>query len=200
MVLNDFRPFADRFLVPIAKKLKAIPPNGFSLAALLFAILGGYYVYSSHLLIALFFIFLNALCDALDGKVARMTKNLTKWGDFVDHVVDRYSDVIILVGFSFSIYSTPFIGMMAIIGVLMTSYMGTQIQASGAKRDYGGMMGRADRLVFIMAAIFAQVFAHNFGISTPFLYLATILFAVLVNLTAVQRFYRAWKTLSKIDK
>ena len=35
-------------------------------------------------------------------------------------------------------------------GVLMSSYLGTQAQAVGLKRNYGGILGRADRLVLLM--------------------------------------------------
>lgn len=203
MVLNDYRPQADKYLIPIATRFKDIHPNTFSWLALLAAGIAGVLLWQDLLLVAFIFLFLNSLLDALDGKVARLTKNLTKQGDFLDHVIDRYSDVFILLGIGFSSFSTPFIGFMAIIGVLLTSYIGTQIQASGAKRDYGGLMGRADRLVFLMLAILLQgahQLAEYFGLvgfRLPLLFWAMVLFAILNHLTAAQRFYRAWRTLGE---
>src|SRR2546430_14514327 len=41
------------------------------------------------------------------------------------------------------------VGMLALLGVLLTSYMGTQAQAVGQGRAYGGILGRADRLVLL---------------------------------------------------
>ena len=37
------------------------------------------------------------------------------------------------------------IGVFALTGVLMSSYLGTQAQAVGVGRYYGGILGRADR-------------------------------------------------------
>src|SRR5215468_10845007 len=36
--------------------------------------------------------------DMLDGEVARRTKRVTKFGAFFDSVIDRYSDLILLLG------------------------------------------------------------------------------------------------------
>ncbi len=201
MVLNDYRPRADKYLVPLATRFKHVSPNTFSWLALLAAVVAAFFFWQNILIVAFVFLFLNSLFDALDGKVARLTNNLTKQGDFLDHVIDRYADVIILVGIGYSPHSTPFIAAVAIIGVLLTSYMGTQVQASGAKRDYGGIMGRADRLMFLMLAVFFQsIFQilEFFGLLTftiPLLFWVMVVFAILHHFAAVQRFYRAWKTL-----
>jgi CDP-diacylglycerol--glycerol-3-phosphate 3-phosphatidyltransferase/archaetidylinositol phosphate synthase len=44
------------------------------------------------------------------------------------------------------------IGVAAVVGTLLTSYLGVQAQAVGVGRYYGGILGRADRLVIIMLA------------------------------------------------
>src|ERR1041385_6395936 len=36
--------------------------------------------------------------DIVDGEVARRTKRVTKFGAFFDSVIDRYSDVVLLLG------------------------------------------------------------------------------------------------------
>lgn len=203
MVLNNYRPWADKYLIPLATRFKGIHPNTFSLVALLAAAVAGVLFWQDLLLPAFVLVFVNSLLDALDGKVARLTKKLSKQGDFLDHVFDRYSDIFILLGIGFSSFCTQFVAFMAIIGVLMTSYMGTQIQASGAKRDYGGIMGRADRLVFLMLAVLIQGIhqaAQYFGLvafNLPLLYWAMVVYAILHHFTAVQRFFRAWKTLGE---
>ena len=88
------------------------------------------------------------------------------------------------------------LGFAAVTGVLLTSYLGTQIQAVGIGREYGGLLGRADRLalagiVGVAAAVYsAPVVA---GLNVVGLLLA--LFAVVGHLTAVQRFLGAWRDL-----
>ena len=78
--------------------------------------------------------------------------------------------------------------------------MGTQAQAVGLGRDYAGLMGRADRLVVLFFAAWVQLFADPGGVGggpllfTP-LTLALLLFAVLGQVTAVQRGVSAWRRL-----
>ena len=84
------------------------------------------------------------------------------------------------------------IGLLAVVGMLLTSYMGTQAQAIGYKRDYSGLLGRADRLVLMMIApIVAHIFLI-YNVQLPYLNLLSwvlVYFAVIGNLTAIQRFY-----------
>ena len=63
----------------------------------------------------------------------------------LDHVFDRYSDIFIVLGMAFSIYGNVYLGLFAIIGILHTSYMGTQSQALGLKRNYSGIAEEYNR-------------------------------------------------------
>ena len=67
---------------------------------------------------------LNAFCDAMDGAVAREMKIQSRRGDFLDHAVDRYADIFIITGI-FAGGLVPWqIGVLALTGVLMSSYLG----------------------------------------------------------------------------
>jgi archaetidylinositol phosphate synthase len=76
--------------------------------------------------------------------------------------------------------------------------MGTQAQAVGLRRNYGGLLGRADRMVLLLAAPLLQLYwtwvARNgssirlAGQATSFLELLLVYFAVVGVLTTVQRF------------
>lgn len=41
---------------------------------------------------------------------------------------------------------------MAVIGVLLASYLGTVSKAAGGPRQYGGVMGKADRMLLLSLA------------------------------------------------
>ena len=144
-----------------------------------------------------FFVFLNGFFDAIDGKVAKLTNKTSKRGDFLDHAIDRYADVFIVGGLALSAWCTyPMIGLLAVVGMLLTSYMGTQAQAIGYKRDYSGLLGRADRLVLMMVAPIVQHIFLIYNIQLPYLNLLSwvlVYFAVMGNLTAIQRFYSTLK-------
>jgi len=100
MVLNNYRDRADVIVVPIAGRLTRISPNTITYISLLFAAACGISFYLSDrsddfLILAFVMMFLSALFDALDGKVARITNTVSVKGDLLDHVIDRYSDILI---------------------------------------------------------------------------------------------------------
>ena len=202
MVLDKTRGRVDPLLTIIAKQFISINPNILTWIALLFSVMAGSFFYFSnpvselynyYLFFAAFFVLLNGLFDAIDGKVAKLTNKATVRGDFLDHALDRYADVFMVGAIALSSWCRPHIGLLAIIGVLLTSYMGTQAQAIGYKRDYSGLLGRADRLVLLIIFPVVQHIALLFSIELiwdiTILELILVYFAVVGNITAIQRFY-----------
>ncbi|HEV8593901.1 MAG TPA: CDP-alcohol phosphatidyltransferase family protein [Thermoplasmata archaeon] len=199
-MLDAHRSSVDRLLVPLAERLRPVSPNVLSVLAFLSAVGAGFAFYFGVLLLAILFLFLNALLDALDGKVAKLTGRESARGDFLDHVLDRYADVIMIGGIALGPHGDVVIGLFALLGVLLASYMGTQAQAVGLGRAYGGVMGRADRLAILFFATWIAVFADPLGRGGgPFVYtpltLALVIFAVLGQFTAIQRAVSAWRRL-----
>jgi len=107
-------------------------------------------------------IFLAGVFDVLDGEVARSTGRSSPRGDFLDHVLDRYADVVLVLGFAVCGYAIPVLALLALASLLLTSYMGTQAQAVGQGRAYGGLLSRADRLVALALVAFLE-----FDLSLP---------------------------------
>jgi phosphatidylglycerophosphate synthase len=205
MVLNRYRVASDKLLRPFAVKLKDIPPNEFSKLALGFAILAALTFWFANflkpaLLLGSGFVLLNAFFDALDGKVAELTRSNTKRGDFLDHVLDRYADIFILCGIIFTPYCNITIGLFAVIAILLTSYMGTQAQALGLKRLYAGALGRADRLLILIIVPIVQFIYPQKLWQFFILEWMMIFFAIFGNLTAIQRAYSIWKRLGSKKK
>jgi len=207
VVLDSYRHLADAILDPIARRLAHVSPDALSWAALVAAAFAGtFFLFRGGWALGLgaLFVFLNGLFDALDGKVAKMTGKASRRGDFLDHVLDRYADVLMLGGLAIGPYCPVWLGLLAVIGVLLTSYMGTQAQAVGAGRDYRGVLGRADRLLILMIAAALQAgfdpnAIRDLGVE-PLRYSilgwAMALFAVLGNVTAIQRAASTWRQLT----
>ncbi|MCL9813901.1 CDP-alcohol phosphatidyltransferase family protein [Natranaeroarchaeum aerophilus] len=201
MTLDQFRSVADRALEPfvaLSTRL-GLSPDAISVLAFLAAVAAGgaYYVAGETAILYLVgavLVGLNGALDLLDGAVAREQNVDSKAGDLLDHVLDRYADIVIIAGLAAGIGSYV-LGFAAVTGVLMTSYLGTQAQAVGLDRDYGGMLGRADRLAIIGIvtgiAAFVQPTVAGFG---PIGWLL-VLFAVVGHVTALQRFWGAWNDL-----
>jgi len=171
----------------------------------MFAVLAGVlYVLedSIFLLLAAIMVLVSGFFDALDGKVARISSKASKRGDFVDHVIDRYSDVIILGAIAMSFRCELSFGLFAVIGVLLASYMGTQAQALGLGREYRGILGRADRItVLVIISIIQYAFEVGdnslatdiFGYSL--ISWMMVYFGLAGNITALQRASVIWKSL-----
>lgn len=205
MVLERYRGLADVFLVPVASRMPAVNPNTVSWLAFLAAVGAGIALYIGggvFLGLALLLILVNSFLDALDGKIAKMSGRASARGDFLDHVLDRYADVFMLGGIAFGgLYCRLTIGTLALLGVLLTSYMGTQAQAVGQGRIYAGILGRADRLVLLFLGGLVQLLvAPAAGVLWGVAPLAfqpvewfMVLFAVLGHATAIQRAWRTWR-------
>ncbi len=147
------------------------------------------------LLIAGLFVAMNAILDTVDGILARVIGTASRKGDFLDHAIDRYADMFIICGIIFGRYVRWEIGLLAIIGILLSSYMGTQAQAVGLGRMYGGIAGRADRLLLVIAAAVLTWLYPYPVLGYSFLGWCMLIFAILCNITALQRFFYAWKRL-----
>lgn len=201
MTLDQLRPVANRMLEPfvdLAERL-GMSPDGISVLAFALAVVAGaaFALAGSSPLLYLagaVLVFLNGWLDLLDGALARRLETDSPGGDLLDHVLDRYADIVVVAGLAAGIDRYA-LGLAAVTGVLMTSYLGTQIQAVGLGRAYGGAIGRADRLA--LAAFAGAVSAFVPGAVGPLTLVGylLVLFAVAGHLTALQRFYGAWTDL-----
>ncbi|PSQ01887.1 CDP-alcohol phosphatidyltransferase family protein [Halobacteriales archaeon QS_5_70_17] len=201
MTLDRFRHVADRLLEPFvnASERLGLTPDAVSVVAVALALAAGIAFALADARPALYLggavlVFLNGWLDILDGALARRLGTESRAGDLLDHVLDRYADIFLLVGLAAGVDRYA-IGLAAVTGVLMTSYLGTQAQAVGLDRVYGGLVGRADRLVIIGlgGALAAFVRGSAYGLTVVGGLL--VFFAVVGHLTALQRFYHAMRAL-----
>ncbi len=199
MTLDKFRPYVARFLDPFVTGFDRIgmTPNGVSVLALGMAILAaGAFVAGGRVdpiwyAAGAIFVFLNGWLDIVDGALAREQQVASPAGDLLDHVLDRYADIILIGGLAAGL-EEYLLGFLAVTGVVMTSYLGTQAQAVGLDRVYGGLVGRADRLAIIsVVGVLATPFPATYGGLTLVGWLLVFL-AVVGHLTALQRFFYAW--------
>jgi archaetidylinositol phosphate synthase len=206
VTLDRFRSFADRLFEPIVDGAEAVglTANGVSviafalsvLAGVVFLFAGGALGTDTPLLYlaGAALVGLNGVFDAIDGTLARRQGTDSAAGDLLDHVLDRYADIVIIAGLAGGVGRYA-LGLAAVTGVLMTSYLGTQAQAVGLDRVYGGLVGRADRLVIVvLVTLVAAVVPGSFGGLTLVGWLL-VFFAVAGHLTALQRFYHAYGAL-----
>ena len=202
MTLEQLRPVANRLLTPWVNAADrfGLTPDAISIAAFIVACFAGIaYLLASQspwwYLVGALLVFWNGWLDLIDGALARAQDVASARGDLIDHVLDRYADIVIVAGLAAGINAYA-LGLVAITGVLMTSYLGTQAIAVGMDRVYGGVLGRADRLMLIGIVTAAVVIVPDpIGPWTLVGWLLVLL-AIVGHLTAVQRLVLAVRALS----
>jgi archaetidylinositol phosphate synthase len=149
--------------------------------------------------------------DVVDGAVARATGRTSARGDLLDHVLDRYADVALVLGLAVSGFAIPWLALLALASLLLTSYMGTQAQAVGQGRIYAGLLSRADRLVVLALATFLEfdwslpwpwavsepwARFHLAGVGFTVIDVAFVYFVIAGQWTAFARARRTYRALS----
>jgi CDP-diacylglycerol--glycerol-3-phosphate 3-phosphatidyltransferase len=138
-------------------------------------------------------VILAGLFDMVDGRVARETNRVTRFGGFFDSVVDRYSDLALFMGllvYYASINRFFYIVLTAIVmtGSVMVSYARARAECTIPKCKVG-FLERPERVVLIIiGALFDRM--------APVLWVI----AVLSNLTVVHRMIYTWQEAKRLEE
>jgi CDP-diacylglycerol--glycerol-3-phosphate 3-phosphatidyltransferase len=133
------------------------------------------------------------LFDMVDGRVARATNQVTLFGAFFDSVVDRYSDLVLLMGmlvYYASIDRFFYIVLTAVVmtGSVMVSYTRARAECIIPKCK-AGFMERPERMVLlILGALFNRM--------APVLWVI----AVLANITVIHRMLYTWQETRRLEE
>lgn len=197
MTLDRLRPYTQTLFQPLVAVsiVLGLTPNFCTTIALIAAGAAGIAFYYSEIAIGVLCVAANAIFDAIDGAIAREQGIASMRGDFLDHVLDRYADIFIITGIFAGMLVSWQVGIFALTGVLMSSYLGTQAQAVGAGRFYGGLLGRADRLVLIMIAGGSDLLIPSGIYGMNYLGWLLVIFGIFGHITAIQRFIHVWRTM-----
>jgi archaetidylinositol phosphate synthase len=143
------------------------------------------------LLVAVILLLASGFCDTLDGILARTYQQASPFGGFLDSMLDRYADVLVLSGVIISGLCNVVAGLIALFGSMMVSYSRARAEAAGIKMESIGLVERPERMLILAAVSIVAIFwipALNIGI---------IVLAVLANFTVLQRAYHVYKTLKR---
>jgi len=177
-----------------------INPNVFSSIALVWAALAAYFITNMDMVSGLIFVVLASIWDAFDGSLARVTHKVTKFGNYLDAMTDRYVEIIILLGFAFSGFFIE--SFLVVSGSLLVSYAKarTAIVVPIDNHDWPAIGERFDRLsllaIGMAISIFfpdATIFEFEFSTMSLFLYLI----AVIAYVGSVQRIFYAKDIINK---
>ena len=161
-------------------------PNTITLLGLAGNALGAVFLARGNFLVGGLLVMIMGPIDALDGSMARLRRESSDFGAFVDSVTDRYSELFIYAGV---IYFTLYAGQPAMVvlsflaaaGSVLVSYVKARAESLGFEAR-GGMLTRLERYLILAPALVLT----GVGISQAVL-VGVGLIAVLANLTALQR-------------
>jgi CDP-diacylglycerol--glycerol-3-phosphate 3-phosphatidyltransferase len=130
--------------------------------------------------------------DMVDGRVARHTNQVTKFGGFFDSVLDRYSDLGLLMGLLVYYASINRNFYVVLTAVVMTASVMISYTRSRAENTIPlckvGFMERPERIVLIIiGALFDRM--------APVLWII----AVLGNITVIHRMYYTWTETQRME-
>ena len=159
------------------------------------------------------------LFDMIDGRLARVSKQESRFGALFDSVVDRYSELVMFLGICYYLVAQQYFlssmfAFIAMIGSIMVSYVRARAEGLGIECK-GGMMQRPERVLLVgISAIvcgLTQSYTGDFrfvvpGTNFPYFENITIftfpifVMAVLTNWTAIQRLRESKIALDQLDR
>ncbi len=188
-----------------------ISPNQITYAAMaLCFVCFGLYA-TGHILTAGWLVLVVGSLDALDGRVARVTNQVTDQGAFLDSVLDRYQDFLIFAGLAV-LYKESwvfYVVLTGLAGTMFVPYVRAKADGLGIDLAKVGGMQRPERVFLVgfgsmVSSVFQVSLMPFYGKGNPppqhVLILILILLAVSSHWTALQRIRYSMGKLSRKEK
>jgi CDP-diacylglycerol--glycerol-3-phosphate 3-phosphatidyltransferase len=186
-LINIRRNLAYRITGPIVRILSKsrITPNTLTLMSLVLNIVAAYVIATSHFCLGGVLILVSGLFDLLDGALARLTRQTTKFGAILDSVADRISEAAILCGLL--IWYIPqeanleiVLIFIVLIGSFLVSYIRARAEGLGWQCQVG-LFTRAERVIVLAIGLLIN------QIITRSIFIALCILAIFVFITVGQR-------------
>lgn len=179
-------------LIVRALALSKINPNVLTFLGLVINVIAAAFLAIGRFRTAGFVIIFAGLFDMVDGRVARATNQVTRFGGFFDSVLDRYSDLALFVGllvYYGSVNRPWYVVLTAIVmtASVMISYTRTRAE-NIIPACKVGFLERPERIVLlIIGALFDRM--------APVLWVI----AVLGNLTVIHRMIFTYQEAKRLE-
>lgn len=167
-----------------------LKPNTLTWCALAISLIAAATIATNHLLIGGFLVLFSGLFDILDGALARLTNQATRFGALLDSTFDRISDAVLLLGLlALYIRSGGTIEIvlifLALIVSLLTSYVRARAEGLGINCPIG-LFTRTERVIILaLGLLFSPLCKFS-------IFIALLLLVVFGFVTVVQRLLYVW--------
>ena len=173
----------DPFVLKVCRILfsrRTVHPNLITILGTALSFLASLCIGLDRLVWGALLLLLSGLCDLMDGALARSTNRVTAFGGFLDSVLDRYSDLLVMGGMliyfmrrgaQYEVVASC----IAAIGVAIIPYARARAEAAGLSCKTG-LLERPERLIIIFWALLFNVLPY-----------AVFALALLTHVTVIQR-------------
>jgi phosphatidylglycerophosphate synthase len=175
--------------IPLAPLVKRIPfsPNVLTVIGFLVTCVAAM-VIPYNIRLGGVLILVGGAFDMLDGIAARTRGKETKFGAFLDSVLDRYSDAFLFLALAWHFsaradYAGALLSIITLIGAFLISYARARAEGLG-ESCHTGVMERGERLILLI-----------FGTLSGWLLPVMWIMAVLTHITVLQRIYYVRKRM-----
>ena len=151
----------------VAKTFSTLPvsPNQWTLISVLFAVLSCWFLIKNNIPAAIFLFLIAAFLDLVDGSVARHRNIAKKSGAYLDTIIDRYVEGILLFGMLFLplpviLFPSYIWIFLVLFGSLVTDY----VKAAGKEKGLavqelkGWLLSRGERIILFLASLILGIF------------------------------------------
>ena len=174
--------------VGIAFSKCGLSPNQWTLLSLVPILVSVYFIIRESFLIAAVLFIVTGFMDMIDGAVARVTGRVSKLGAYLDTVVDRYIEGLIVFALLFASLPSFYLPIYAWLVIYLYGALTTTYFKSAAKEKElvseelkGGILERAERLILLFIGLLLAVF------NPLYLTYIIVILAVLSNVSGLQR-------------
>jgi phosphatidylglycerophosphate synthase len=191
MGIYAIKPKFQRTLKPLENLFVAlnIGPTGVNLLGLAMAALGGLGIilspqHPSWLIVTAVAVNARTACNALDGLVARRLGVASNFGEVLNELIDRFSDSTLFICIYFLDATGNTLALFTLVVILLNSFLSILSKAAGGSRRYNGIVGKADRMIYMSVAALAVLLSGKLQIWNYFLWFIL----VTTSVTFLQRF------------
>ena len=187
-MLNNLRDSLQPHLEKIGKKFAStgLSPNFWTGMGLFFAFASAIQYglnFNFALIAGGVFLLISGFFDIVDGQVARVSKQTSKKGAFLDSVSDKIAEVAIFLGILIGGFAESYLVLLAISLSLLVSYSRARAESLGVKLQGIGIGERAERLLVIAILGIIGGILQRF----EFMEYAVIIVIIISAITLIQR-------------
>lgn len=180
-LVRELKPTFERLVEPLVDLLNKLgtTPNLITILGLFLVAIGALFFYLGQNLISFIFLLLGALCDAIDGSLARRSGRNSPFGAFFDSLMDRISDALPFIAIALSSEDKvlSLFSMLAMVFSYTVSYARARAEGLGFELKVG-TFERPERWIVLLL-----------GIALDMVFLAVLIIAIGSLFTTLQRAY-----------